>query len=193
MARRRRHRARRNDPGRKRRRRHNPPRMHRRRRHRNYARRHYGRRRRNAPRMFGGGGRGIVGQVMTGVVDAGWVLAGEAGTNVVLGFVPVDKTGVVGSLVKVGAALAVAWAAKRVSPNAGKMALAGGLASVIRGPVKAANIPFLSTNLGDPGDEFYKPGPLAVGAYPMGSYPMLPAGAVGDVRDLTDDPAYAAY
>lgn len=129
---------------------------------------------------------------MGGVMDAGWVLGGEAGTNVIAGFVPVDQTGAVGALVKIAAAVAVAWLAGQVSPNARKMTLAGGLASVIRGPVKRANIPFLSQNLGD--SDFYSPGPLAVGAYPMGAYPMLPAGAgVGDVRDLTDDPAYTAY
>src|SRR5437867_4011206 len=157
--------ARRKSHGRKRRR--NSPRRHRRRavasvrRRRNPSRRHGGfrararGRRRNPPRLLGrlGGGRGIVGHVVSGFVDAGWLLAGEAGTNVVAGFIPLDKSGPMGAVVKVASAVAVAWLAKRISPNAAKMALAGGLASVIRGPVKAANIPLISSNLGDLYDE----------------------------------------
>lgn len=99
-------------------------------------------------------------------MDAGWLLAGEAGTNIVAGFIPLDKSGAMGAVVKVASAVAVAWLLKRVSPNASKMALAGGLATVIRGPIKAANLPLVSANLGDEG--YY-----AVGSYPQG---LLPAG-----------------
>ncbi len=166
----------RNDPGRRRHRaraglrRRNPPR-----RGRGHRRRH-----RNAPALFGrGGGRGVVGQITGGVVDAAWLLGGEAGTNIVAGFIPLDKTGPMGMVVKVGAAVLVAWLAKRVSPNAAKMVLAGGLASVIRGPIKAANIPLVSANLGD----LYDEGGYAVGA---GSYPMLPGG-VSSYPQMGDD------
>ncbi len=170
MARRRSHsrKRRRNAPGRRRR----GAVSHRRRRNQivaNPRRRRARGRRRNPPRLFGrgfGGGRGIVGQLTGGVVDAAWVLGGEAGTNVISGFIPLDKTGPMGLVVKLAAAVAVAWFAKRVSPNASKMALAGGLASVIRGPIKGANIPLVSVNLGDDAD-------YAVGAYPQG---LLPAG-----------------
>jgi hypothetical protein len=148
-------------------------------------------RRRNPPRLLGrlGGGRGIVGTVVGGFVDAGWLLAGEAGTNVVSGFIPLDKTGPMGLVVKVASAVAVSWLAKRISPNASKMALAGGLASVIRGPVKAANIPLISSNLGD----LYDESGYAVGA---GAYPMLPAG-VGSypqgIGDDADEEAFVQY
>lgn len=133
------------------------------------------------------GGRGIVGKVMTGVVDAAWVLGGEAGTNIIAGFVPVTGTALQAA-VKVAAAVAVGWAAARVNANAGKMALAGGLASVIRGPIKAANLPLISANLGD--GDMYAPGQYAVGAYPqvpaLSAYPQ--AGYSGD-----DDESFVAY
>jgi hypothetical protein len=136
-----------------------------------------------------GSGRGIIGHVVGGFVDAGWLLAGEAGTNVVSGFIPLDKTGPMGAVVKVASAVAVAWLAKRISPNASKMALAGGLASVIRGPVKNANLPLISANLGD----LYDESGYAVGA---GAYPMLPAG-VGSypqgVGDMEDEEAFVQY
>lgn len=90
--------------------------------------------------------------------------------------------------VKVAAAVAVGWVAARVNANAGKMALAGGLASVIRGPVKAANIPLVSANLGD--GDYYTPGQYAVGAYPqvpaLSSYPQ--AGYSGD-----EDESFVSY
>lgn len=194
MARRRSHgrKRRRNSPGRRRRR---AVTSHRRRR--NSPRRHYRARargrRRNPPRLLRGfgGGRGIVGQITGGVVDAAWLLGGEAGTNIIAGFIPLDKSGAMGAVVKVAAAVAVAWLAKRVSPNASKMALAGGLASVIRGPIKAANLPLVSANLGDLYDESgYAVG---AGAYPQG---LLPAG-VGAYPDSgysdVDDAAYVQY
>lgn len=132
--------------------------------------------------MFGGG-RGLVGQLMAGAVDAGWVLAGEAGVNVIAGFVPATMvtSAPLQMLVKVAAALAASWAAKKVSPNASKMVLAGGLASVIRVPVKAAGIPFVSANLGN--DDLYSPGRYAVGAYPQGLIGSYPTQAVGDDSD----------
>jgi len=147
-------------------------------------------RRRNPPRLLRGlgSGRGIIGNVVSGFVDAGWLLAGEAGTNVVSGFIPLDKTGPMGLVVKVASAVAVSWLAKRISPNASKMALAGGLASVIRGPVKAANIPLLSPNLGD----LYDESGYAVGA---GAYPMLPAGVGAYPQGLgeEEDEAFVQY
>jgi len=147
-------------------------------------------RRRNPPRLLRGlgSGRGIIGHVVGGFVDAGWLLAGEAGTNVVSGFIPLDKTGPMGAVVKVASAVAVAWLAKRISPNASKMALAGGLASVIRGPVKNANLPLISANLGD----LYDESGYAVGA---GAYPMLPAGVGSYPQGLgeEEDEAFVQY
>ena len=147
-------------------------------------------RRRNPPRLLRGlgSGRGIIGHVVGGFVDAGWLLAGEAGTNVVSGFIPLDKTGPMGAVVKVASAVAVAWLAKRISPNASKMALAGGLASVIRGPVKNANLPLISANLGD----LYDESGYAVGA---GAYPMLPAGVGAYPQGLgeEEDEAFVQY
>jgi hypothetical protein len=132
------------------------------------------------------GGRGLVGKITGGLVDAGWVLGGEAGTNIIAGFIPATllTSAPLQALAKVAAAVAVSWAAKKVSPNASKMALAGGLAAVIRGPVKAANLPLVSAALGD----FYHPGYYAVSSYPqlpMASYPQT----VGDA----DQEAYVQY
>jgi hypothetical protein len=185
--------ARRKSRGGRKRRRNAPGRRRRRavaisRRRRNSPRRSYRRargRRRNPPgrRLFGGGGgRGIVGQLTSGFVDAAWVLGGEAGTNIIAGFIPLDKTGPMGLVTKLAAAVGVAWLAKRVSPNAAKMALAGGLASLIRGPIKGANLPLISANLGDLYDEGY----YAVGA---GAYPALPgvASYPQEMGDAADD------
>lgn len=133
--------------------------------------------------MFGrrlGRSGGILGGVFQGAVDAGWILAGEAVTNLVSGFVPVTGMATQ-ALVKVAAAVAAGYAAGFVSPNGRKMALAGGLASVIRGPVKAANIPFLSDNLGD--SSFY-------GLYPGQAVAALPAGVQAYPESLSGDEEY---
>jgi len=162
----------------------NPPRRLRRRRY--GRRRHLGRRRRN-PGLRLPSGRGIVGQVVQGSVNAVWLLVGEAGTNVITGFVPVDKSGAMGAVVKVGAAVATSWLLRRfVSTNAAQFALAGGLATVIRTPIKNAGVPFLSANLGD------EPGYYAVGA---GAYPSaLPAmGAYPGSDYLSGDDSYVQY
>lgn len=173
------------------RRRNSPRRRHRaaavsvRRRRRNSPRRHRGRargRRRNPPFAIGGG-RGLIGQLTAGFVDAGEVLVGEAATNIIASYIPVTGPALQAAA-KVGAAVLVAWAGKRVSSNFAKMALAGGLASVIRGPIKAANLPLVSAALGDA--DYY-----AVGAYPtapaLNAYPQAYAG-VGD-----DDDAFVQY
>lgn len=124
-----------------------------------------------------------MGRVTGGLVDAAWVLGGEAGTNIVAGFIPLDKTGPMGLVVKVAAAVAVGWLAGRVNQNASKMALAGGLASVIRGPVKAANVPLISAALGD--GDFYTPGSFAVGAYPQVGVGAYPIGVGDDEEDYS--------
>lgn len=172
------------------RRRHRNPvgrRSHRRRSHRSRSRGTSRRRHRNPPR---GLGRGVVGHIIGGAVDAAEILVGKAAVNTIAGFLPVTQTGAVGALAKIVAAVAVSWAARKVSPNASKMTLAGGLLAVIEPPVKAANIPLLSAGLSDYPSNFYVPGPLAVGSYPkaLSSYPTFSGtddfGADADMAEM---------
>lgn len=134
--------------------------------------RHRRRHRRNPPFKVSGRG-GIIGNVVQGAVDAGWILAGEAVTNLVAGFIPV--TGVaMQAVAKIAGAVAAGYAAGFVSPNGRKMALAGGLASVIRGPVKAAGIPLISANLGD---DYLGAYPMAPAVAGVGAYPQALSGS----------------
>jgi hypothetical protein len=121
---------------------------------------------------------------MTGLVDAAEVLAGEAATNVIAGYIPVTGAALQAAA-KVGAAVIVAYVGKKfVGANFAKMALAGGLAAVIRGPVKAANIPIVSAALGDA--DYY-----AVGAYPQGALPGV--GAYPQAYAGDDEDAFVQY
>lgn len=118
-------------------------------------------------------GRGIVGSVISGAIDATWIVAGKGGSRAIASFVPVSQTGAVGLAVQVASAVALGWVGRKISPNASKMLLAGGLSGVIESFVKGLNIPFISANLGDQG--YY-----AVGSYPMGDYPRALPASVSD-------------
>lgn len=134
--------------------------------------RHLTRHRRRNPGRYNPPGfsiNSLKSQAIEGVKGGAGVLLGEAGTNIIAGFIPVAKTGVVGYLVKGAAAVATGFVVhKAAGPNLARYALAGGFASILRGPLKALNIPMLSSNLG---------------AYPMaglgdagGAYAALGAG-----------------
>lgn len=129
-------------------------------------------RRTNPPRL-----RGIVGQLQQGAIDAGFIVAGKAASRIIAGFVPVVGGGqAVQIAVQAAAALAAGYVGRYISPNASRMMLAGGLAGVVESFVKGLNIPYVSAALGD---DYYTPGPLAVGGYPqqnqVGAYPGISA------------------
>ena len=106
-----------------------------------------------------------MGQITDGVIDAAEVVAGKAVARAVPTLVGLPQGGAMGLAVQVGAALLAGFIGRQISANAGKMMLAGGLAAPVESFVKGANIPLISAALAD--DEFYAPGALAVGAYPM--------------------------
>lgn len=116
----------------------------RRRRHRNEpGRRH--RRRRNNPGM----GRGIAGQVMQGAVDGAGVVVGKAFSRAIPALVGLNLTGVAGVAIQAAATVVGGFVGSKLNRNFGRMMVAGGLAGIIEGYVKALNIPVLSPALGD--------------------------------------------
>lgn len=137
--------------------------------------------------------RGIINFVMAGAIDATEVVLGKAGVRIVAGYLPasIPQTGAVGLAIQVALATGLGFGAhKFVSPNAGKMVLAGGLSGVIESFIKSLNIPILSPALGD-ATSYY-----AVGAYPgVSAYPALPAPGVsaypGISGDVVDDLEYS--
>lgn len=123
--------------------------------------------------------RGILGSIMGGAIDGAWVLAGEAGVGFISNLVPFGQGGgAAGIAVQLGSALALGWVARKISPNASKMILAGALAKIERGFAK--NLPVVGAYLGE-GEGYY-----AVGSYPMGGYPQVTDG-------LKNYPAMSAY
>lgn len=131
----------------------NPPR---RRRHRGRRRsnpglvlnpRRRGRRRRSNP--FGGGGRGIVGQVTQGAVDAVGIVTGKVASRALPALLNLSMTGIAGVAIQAASAVAAGWAGSKVNRNFGRMMLAGGLAGILEGYAKVANIPVISPALGD--------------------------------------------
>lgn len=88
--------------------------------------------------------------VMNGAIDAGEVVVGKAATRAIPNLVGLPTTDALGLAVQGLSALVVGWAAHAfISPNAGKMMLAGGLSAPIESFIKSMNIPFLSANLGE--------------------------------------------
>lgn len=136
--------------------------------------------------------RGIMNFVLTGAIDATEVVLGKAGVRIVAGYLPasIPQTGAVGLAIQVALATGLGFGAhKFVSPNAGKMVLAGGLSGVIESFIKSLNIPILSPALGD-ASSYY-----AVGAYPssVGAYPALPSGVSAYPGISGDDVTDAEY
>ena len=136
------------------------------------ARTHRRRYRRNPP-GFGGVLRYLSPtHLFGGVVDAGEVLAGKVVVRTIPGLVGLPTTDMLGLVVQsLTAVLAGGVAHSFVSPNAGKMVLAGGLAAPLESLLKGLNIPFISANLGEDvveidGMQSYPQITSGVGSYP---------------------------
>lgn len=109
-----------------------------------------GRRRRRRNPAFGfGGGRGVVAQLMQGGQDALGIVVGKAASRAIPALVNLTQTGPAGVAIQAASAIAAGWIGSMVNRNFGRMALAGGLAGIVEGFVKVANIPILSASLGD--------------------------------------------
>lgn len=134
---------------------------HRRRTHRRY--------RRN-PGMKLGFGYFSVKTLMNGAIDGAEVVVGKSLVRTVPGMIGLPTSDNTGLLIQAISAVLVGWAGHTlVSPNAGKMFLAGGLAAPMETLIKSLNIPFISAGLGEDIVE------VGVGTYPqistgMGAY-----------------------
>jgi hypothetical protein len=108
--------------------------------------------------------------ILNGAIDAGEVVVGKAATRAVPNMFGLPTTDAMGLAVQGLSALVVGWAAHSfISPNAGKMMLAGGLSAPIESFIKSMNIPFISANLGED----------VVEIDGMGTYPQLTSPGMG--------------
>lgn len=134
-----------------------------------------------------GGLKGIFGQLQQGAIDATYIVAGKAASRIIAGFIPIGAGGVAVNLaVQAAAAVGAGWVGSQfLGRDAARLMLAGGLSGVIETFVKSLNIPFISPALGD---DFYTPGPLAVGAYPqvpgVAGYPQALMAGSSDEDDV---------
>lgn len=120
----------------------------RRRRRKSNAGRRGGRRRRRNP--FGGGSpRGLMGMVTQGGVDALGIVAGKVASRAIPALIGINQTGIAGVAIQAASAIAAGFLGSKVNRNFGRMALAGGLAGIVEGYLKVANIPVVSPALGD--------------------------------------------
>jgi len=85
-----------------------------------------------------------------GVIDAGEVVIGKAAARTIPTLVGLPTGDTMGLVVQALSALVVGWAGHSfISPNAGKMLLAGGLSAPMETFIKQLNIPFISAGLGE--------------------------------------------
>lgn len=114
-------------------------------RHRRKARRY----RRN-PGMKLGFGYFSVRTLMNGAIDGAEVVVGKSLVRTLPGMVGLPTTDQTGLLIQALSAILVGWAGHTfISPNAGKMFLAGGLGAPMETLIKQLNIPFISAGLGE--------------------------------------------
>lgn len=124
--------------------------------------------------------RGVMNTLTRGAKDAFFVLIGDAGVGAVPRLVNLPTTGLVGTIVELATAVLVGMGVHKFGGGeAGRFAVAGGLARVGRSIVVGAGVPILAPALSA------YPGNLA--AYP-GNLAALPSGArstltLGDMMD----------
>lgn len=110
----------------------------------------------------------LVRRFMRGVQDGLMVNAGEAGVNIVAGFVPLPQDGIMGVAVKGALATGLGMVADRVLPgDSARMIVAGGFAAAMKPFLR--QLPVIGPALG----EDLPIGELPIGEYEdaMGSYP----------------------
>lgn len=129
--------------------------------------------------------RGLAGQLIDGAKDAAAIVVGEAGTNIIAGYIPFGGTVALDLAKKLVSALALSYVSGFVLPKSvSRMLLVGGLVGIIRKGAKDLNVPIIAPALAD------YDSPLAVGAYPqaaISAYPGVsayPAVLSGEDDDL---------
>ena len=89
--------------------------------------------------------RGFGNQLFNGVIDAGEVVVGKATAKMIPQMMGIPSSGPMGLLTQALVAIGVGFlGTQMISANAGKMMLAGALASPVEDMIKQMNIPFLS-------------------------------------------------
>lgn len=145
--------------------------------------------------------RGLIGQAMQGVKDGVSGVVGLAGVRTVRDKLGFAAGSAVGSGVELVAALGLGMVAQRfLGGSVARAVVQGGFMSPIMSVVKAANVPFISSQLGGYGGEgdlgLYFPGygynPGALSAYPsnagaLAGYPTAPS--LGDEEEAYSDMA----
>jgi hypothetical protein len=122
---------------------------------------------------------GIIKQVMQGAKDAGYVLAGGAATRAVSNIVPLDKTGLMGTVVQLASALGVGMVARRfLGADAARFVIAGGMQVPVKSLVTTM-IPAAAPLLGDYDMLLSYPG--------ISSYPALAGGAYEEMGNYTEE------
>lgn len=110
--------------------------------------------------------RGFMPMLMEGAIDAGEVVVGKAAARLVPSLFGFGKGTMMNMTIQAITAIGMGYIGHSfVSRNAGKMLLAGGLASPLEDIIKAANVPLISAALGEETD--------LIAAYPgdMSDYP----------------------
>lgn len=119
--------------------------------------------------------RGFVPMLITGVTDALELIAGKAVTRTVPALIGLPHGSPMNLLGQAATAVAAGYLGHSfISPNAGKMILAGGLAAPLEDLIKGANIPILSPALGEEIESISGYAEVEdMSSYPMiGAYPM---------------------
>lgn len=125
--------------------------------------------------------------LIRGVKDAGALIAGEAMTNIIANAIPFGGNSVPVTIAKKAlSALVVGYVASHASnADAARFAVAGGLATVLRGAVKQIAPPMIANSLGD--DFIGNIGEYVSG---FGAYPIAPhvvAAALPNPNGVGDD------
>ena len=134
----------------------------------------------NPPAIFSRNGgmpstKKFVDMGIAGIFDATHIVIGKSVARMVPNLVGLPNVGMLGILVQFGGGVVAGLLGSFISPNAGKMMLASGLAAPMESLIKQMNIPFISASLGEELVEFSSYPQVGVSAYPevegMSAYP----------------------
>ena len=109
--------------------------------------------------------------LMNGVIDTSQVVLGKVAAKTLPPMIGIPSGGPMGLLIQAAVALSIGFlGTTMISKNAGKMMLAGALASPVEDMIKQMNIPFISPALGENDAVLIED----VGSYPnrLSSYPQ---------------------
>jgi hypothetical protein len=122
--------------------------------------------------------KGFIPMLMEGVIDAGEIVAGKAAARLIPALFGFQRGTMMNMIGQGATAVAIGYLGHSfISRNAGKMLLAGGLASPVEDIIKTLNIPMISAALGEdvdliasyPGDDYAEIGEDdELASYPMG-------------------------